>query len=60
MRIDKCRKCGMDVEVRRTCQICLEPIKFTCKKCHVETDERIHSVCTLLDMNYQHPVYEAA
>ena len=60
MRIDSCRKCGNTLEIKQKCSICVEPIKFTCKNCRFETDEQIHSICRLVDVNYKHPIYEVA
>lgn len=53
MRNDSCRKCGSDMKIKQNCSLCKEPIKFTCKSCHFETDEQIHLNCRLLDMDYK-------
>ncbi|MCV0430434.1 hypothetical protein [Nitrosopumilus sp.] len=58
MKMDSCRKCGIEMDVNQTCSVCREPIKFKCKKCHYFTDEQIHSTCKLVDMNYKQPVFD--
>ncbi|QLH07376.1 hypothetical protein C5F50_10065 [Nitrosopumilus ureiphilus] len=60
MRIDCCRKCGTVLEIKQKCSICTKPIKFDCKNCHFESDEQIHSICGLVDINYKLPISEAA
>jgi len=60
MRTDSCRKCGMGLKIKQKCSICTEPIKFICKNCHFETDEQIHSMCRLVDMNYRPLMSEIA
>ncbi|BDQ30334.1 hypothetical protein [Nitrosopumilus zosterae] len=60
MRMDSCRKCGLGLETKQKCSMCMEPIKFSCKNCNFETDEQIHSICRLVDVNYKPPVYEVA
>ncbi|MDH3279130.1 MAG: hypothetical protein OEL84_08570 [Nitrosopumilus sp.] len=60
IRIDCCRKCGMESSVKQRCSICTKPIKFACERCHLETDEQIHSMCRLVDINHKSAVYEAA
>jgi len=60
MRIDSCRQCGTFLDIKQKCSICAKPIKFVCKNCHAETDEQIHSLCKIANMNYKHPIYEVA
>jgi len=60
IRIDSCRKCGIELSVKQKCSLCTKPIKFACEKCHGETDEQIHSICRLIDVNHKPPVYDAA
>ena len=60
MRIDSCRKCGVVLEIKRKCNICKKPLEFSCKKCKFETDEQIHSLCRLADMNHRPMVSEVA
>lgn len=47
MRNDSCRKCGTELKIKEKCTTCDEPIKFTCNKCHFDTDEQIHQRCAL-------------
>ncbi|WP_299290078.1 hypothetical protein [Nitrosopumilus sp.] len=51
MRIDSCRKCGMELETNKKCEVCNDAIQFLCHKCGNVTDEQIHSVCYLVNMN---------
>ncbi|WP_299293066.1 hypothetical protein [Nitrosopumilus sp.] len=51
MRIDSCRKCGMELEVHKKCEVCGDAIQFFCHKCGNISDEQIHSVCYLVNMN---------
>ncbi len=51
MRVDSCRKCGDRLEINKKCTICSSAIKFCCKKCNFESEEQIHSLCRLVDMN---------
>ena len=53
MRVDSCRKCGVELTIKQECSMCNEPIKFNCKRCHFESEERIHSLCRLIDMNHK-------
>jgi hypothetical protein len=53
MRIDSCRKCGIELDAKQKCSICKNPIKFSCKKCNFESEEQIHSLCRLVDMNHK-------
>lgn len=53
MRIESCRKCGIELELKQKCSICNDPLKFTCKKCQFESEEQIHVQCRLIDMNYK-------
>lgn len=60
MRIDSCRKCGTELTIKQRCSICNKTIKFDCKKCHFESDEQIHSLCRLVDMNHRPLISETA
>jgi hypothetical protein len=60
MRMDSCRKCGFILDIKQKCSICTEPIKCSCKNCNFETDEQMHSICRLVDVNYKPSVYEVA
>ena len=52
MRIDSCRKCGTELEVQKKCDVCRDTIQFFCRNCGNTADEQIHSVCYLVNMNY--------
>ncbi|EIJ65090.1 hypothetical protein BD31_I1074 [Candidatus Nitrosopumilus salaria BD31] len=45
MRIDSCRKCGIELCILKYCHGCGQPIQFECKKCQKLTDEQIHFQC---------------
>ena len=52
MRIDSCRKRGTELEVNKKCEICRNTLQFFCHKCGNITDEQIHSVCYVVNMNH--------
>ncbi|AFS82217.1 hypothetical protein [Candidatus Nitrosopumilus sediminis] len=60
MRVDSCRKCGMELTIKQECSICNEPNKFNCKECYFEPEEQIHSLCRLVDMNHNPLISETA
>lgn len=60
MRIDSCRKCGIELTIKQNCSICNKSIKFDCKKCYFESEEQIHSLCRLVDMNHKPQISEVA
>ncbi|MHA7733572.1 hypothetical protein [Nitrosopumilus sp. S6] len=60
MRIESCRKCGVELKIRQNCSVCKKPIKFECGNCKVELDEQIHTICKLVDMNYRPRISETA
>jgi len=55
MRIDSCRKCGTELEINKKYDICRDAIQFFCHNCGNITDEQIHSICYLVNMNYTLP-----
>lgn len=60
MRINSCRKCGVNLESKQKCSVCQKPLKFACKNCSFESEEQIHATCRLVDMNYKPQISEAA
>ena len=52
MRIDSCRKCGIELEENKKCDVCRKVNQFFCHNCGFTTDEQIHSKCHLLRSNY--------
>jgi len=51
MRIDSCKKCGGEMKIQIHCSTCNKPIKFSCNRCHTDTEEQFHLQCTLIDMD---------
>ena len=51
MRVDSCRKCGTELDLKQKCSVCQNSIMLQCKNCHIETDEQIHLECRLSEMN---------
>jgi len=45
MRIDSCRKCGLELTLMNKCDECNQPIQFQCTKCLKSTDKQIHYKC---------------
>ncbi len=61
MRLESCRKCGNDLEIKQNCFVCTVPIQFHCVKCGADTDEQIHYDCFMKSFNQQlFKVIEAA
>ncbi len=40
-----CIKCGSDLKVSSYCQLCQEPLIFTCTSCDYVTEEKVHTDC---------------
>ena len=45
MHIEKCRKCGKNLDIAKKCTICTKPIQFHCNNCNFTTSEQIHLDC---------------
>ncbi len=52
MKQDSCRKCGVVLEVKKTCNVCSQANQFFCHNCGYETEEQIHSQCMLVSCNH--------
>jgi len=53
MRIDSCRKCGIQLEVNKKCDVCREPNQFFCHNCSNVTEKQIHLQCMLIELDYK-------
>jgi len=53
MRTDSCRKCGIELEVNKKCQICKEVSQFFCHQCGDVSEEQIHVQCMLIEPSYR-------
>jgi hypothetical protein len=40
-----CIKCGSELKVSSHCQLCMEPLIFTCTSCGYVTEEKVHTDC---------------
>ena len=40
-----CIKCGSELKVSSHCQLCMEPLIFTCTPCGYVTEEKVHTDC---------------
>ena len=40
-----CIKCGSDLKASSYCQLCQEPLIFTCASCDYITEEKVHTDC---------------
>ena len=40
-----CIKCGSDLKASSYCQLCQEPLIFTCTPCNYITEEKVHTDC---------------
>jgi hypothetical protein len=45
MKVESCRKCGTELEIKQSCSFCISPIQFHCKSCDIDTDIQIHTGC---------------
>ncbi|KAF6246982.1 hypothetical protein C6990_07835 [Nitrosopumilus sp. b3] len=52
MRIDSCRKCGIELEKNKKCDVCRKVNQFFCHRCGFTTDEQIHTECSIQRTNY--------
>ncbi len=52
MKENSCRKCGIGLEVKKTCNVCSQANQFFCHTCGYETEEQIHSQCMLVSCNH--------
>ena len=47
MRTDSCRKCGNEMSILETCNICENPSSFECKNCELQTEQQFHRNCII-------------
>ena len=40
-----CIKCGSELKVSSSCQLCQEPLTFACTSCDYITEEKVHTDC---------------
>ena len=40
-----CIKCGSELKASSYCQLCQQPLVFTCTSCEYTTDEKVHPDC---------------
>ena len=52
MRIDLCRKCGIELEENKKCDVCGKVNQLFCHNCGNISEEQIHSECYLIKSNY--------
>jgi len=52
MRIDSCRKCGIELEENKKCDVCGKVNQLFCHNCGSISEEQIHSECHLTKSNY--------
>ena len=52
MRIDLCKHCGTEQQVKQKCHLCREAIQFTCPKCSSVTDVQHHLQCNVVSFHY--------
>ena len=55
MRIDSCRKCGIELEVNKRCDACRAANQFFCHNCSHVTDKQIHARCDLAGLDQSFP-----
>ena len=52
MRIDLCRCCGAEQEIKQKCHLCREGVQYECTKCRTTTDTQHHLQCNLISFDY--------
>ena len=52
MKQDSCRKCGEELEVKKTCNICSQANQFSCHKCGYVTEEQMHFQCMMISFDH--------
>jgi len=52
MQQDSCRKCGEELEVKKTCNVCSQVNQFSCNKCGYVTEEQIHFQCIMTSFDH--------
>ena len=52
MTQDSCRKCGVELEVKKTCNICSQANQFFCHNCGYESEEQIHFQCMMVSFDH--------
>ena len=57
MKQDSCRKCGVELDVKKTCNVCSQANQFSCHKCGNVTEEQIHFQCIM--MSFDHALLRA-
>src|SRR5690242_6620684 len=40
-----CIRCGSEIKPSSLCELCKEPLIFTCTSCNYVTEEKVHSDC---------------
>src|SRR5215212_9491917 len=40
-----CIKCGSELKVSSSCQLCQQPLTFACTSCEYITEEKVHTDC---------------
>jgi hypothetical protein len=40
-----CIKCGSELKVSSSCNLCQEPLTFACTSCEYITEEKVHTDC---------------
>jgi len=48
-RLDSCRSCGSDLEVKTVCAICDQPEQVRCASCYHYVDDPVHTECAVLE-----------
>ncbi|MCH7560026.1 MAG: hypothetical protein IIC67_01420 [Thaumarchaeota archaeon] len=51
MKIESCRTCGKELEVKKKCDICSQANQFFCHNCGYEGEEQIHFQCIMMSFD---------
>ena len=51
MRLCSCRKCGIELEVNKTCNVCRKENQIFCHGCKDVSGEQIHADCLVVGLD---------
>ena len=52
MKQESCRTCGVELEIKKICNICSQANQFFCHNCGYESEEQIHSQCIMTSFSH--------
>ncbi|MCH8916046.1 MAG: hypothetical protein IIA82_09435 [Thaumarchaeota archaeon] len=52
MKQESCRTCGVELEIKKICNICSQANQFFCHNCGYESEEQIHFQCIMMSFSH--------